>query len=67
MLQTKTHFEQVPIEIVRRIVEEQIRQEGVVKPNRDTAPKSLELEVWDAPEHSVAKSRTFSEEVGKPS
>jgi len=26
MLKTKTHFEQVPIEIVRKIVEEQIRR-----------------------------------------
>jgi hypothetical protein len=67
VLQTKTHFEQVPIEIVRRIVEEQIRQEKAVKPTQDSAQKSLELEVWDTPEHSVAKSRTFSEEVGKPS
>jgi hypothetical protein len=67
VLQTKTHFEQVPIEIVRRIVEEQIRQEGVVKPNRDSAQKSLELEVWGAPDQSVTKSRPFSLEARKPS
>jgi hypothetical protein len=30
MLKTKTHFEQVPIEIVRKIIEEQIRQDGTV-------------------------------------
>ena len=59
MLRTKTHFEQVPIEIVRRIVEEQIRREKVLTPSRGRAEKSFELEVWEAPEQPVAKSHPF--------
>jgi hypothetical protein len=61
VLQTKTHFGQVPIEIVRRIVEEQIRREEVVKPNRDSTQKSFELEVWEAPEQPVAKFHPISQ------
>jgi hypothetical protein len=65
VLHTKTHFEQVPIEIVRRIVEEQIRREEVVKPNRDNTQESFALEVWESPELSVAKSHPFSQGVRK--
>ena len=65
MLQTKTHFEQVPIEIVRRIVEEQIRREEVVKPNRDSTQEAFELEVWEAPKQPVAKFHSISQEGRK--
>ena len=62
MLQTKTHFEQIPIEIVRRIVEEQIRREEAVRPNRDSTQKLFESEVWEAPEQPLAKFRTILQE-----
>ncbi len=65
VLQTKTHFEQVPIEIVRRIVEEQVRREESVKPNRDRTPRSFELEVWESPEQPVAKFHAISQEGRK--
>jgi hypothetical protein len=61
VLQTKTHFEQVPIEIVKKIVEEQIHREEVVKPDRDSAEKSFELEVWEAPLQPVAQFHTISQ------
>jgi hypothetical protein len=65
VLQTKTHFEQVSIEIVRRIVEEQIRREEVAKANRDSAEKSFELEVWEAPEQPIAKLQAIFHESRK--
>ena len=67
MLQTKTHFEQVPIELVKRIVEEQSLQEAAVKGNRDGGGKSFELEVWEALVQADAKFHPFSQEDKKPS
>ena len=51
MLETRTHFEQVPLETVRKIVKEQLRRERIAEyakgtkqdlPNdlADTAPKA---------------------------
>jgi hypothetical protein len=45
MLQTKTHFEQVPLEIVRKIIEEQIRRETATEQDRATK-KTLGLDLW---------------------
>jgi hypothetical protein len=67
VLQTKTHFEQVPIETVRRIVEEQICREDVGKANRDSAEESFELEVWEAPEQPIAKLQAIFHESRKRS
>jgi len=67
VLQTKTHFEQVPIEVVRRIVEEQILREEVVKPTRDSTQKSFELEVWEAPPPPVTKFHTIPQRGRKSS
>jgi hypothetical protein len=36
MLNPKTHFEQVPLEFVQRIVEEQVRREEAAKPDPGT-------------------------------
>ena len=63
----KTHFAQVPIEIVRRIVEEQIRREEALKPNPDSNRISFEPEVWEAPKQPVAKFCAISREDRKPS
>jgi hypothetical protein len=65
VLRTKTHFEQVPIEIVKRIVEEQIRREKALTPSRGSAEKSFELEVWEAPEQPVAKLQAIFHESRK--
>jgi hypothetical protein len=67
VLQTKTHFEQVPIAIVRRIVEEQIRREEALKANLDSTQKSFESDVWDVPDEPVARVRQFSLEDKIPS
>jgi hypothetical protein len=42
MPQPKTHFEQVPLEIVRKIVEEQIQRETTIEQTRGTKKKVLE-------------------------
>jgi len=42
MLQTKTHFEQVPLEIVRKIIEEQIQRESMTEQTQGTKKKTLE-------------------------
>jgi len=48
MLEPKTHFEQVPLEIVRMIVEEQIQSEKAAKQNQSTNKKTLEEELLEA-------------------
>jgi hypothetical protein len=42
MLEPKTHFEQVPIEIVRKMVEEQIRRETATEQDEGTMRRTLE-------------------------
>ena len=59
MLEPKTHFEQVPLEIVRKIVEEQIRQETGAKQAQGTKKETLEEDLRGARERSMASSRTF--------
>jgi hypothetical protein len=48
MLEPKTHFEQVPLEIVRKIVEEQIRRETSAKQNQSPGKKTVEEEFLEA-------------------
>jgi hypothetical protein len=68
MLKLKTHFEQVPLEIVRKIVEEQIRRETTTEEDQGTKKKTLEEDLLGAQEQSVATSRTLSQvEVEKQS
>jgi hypothetical protein len=40
MLEPKTHFEQIPLEIVRKIVEGQIRRETAAEQDQETKSKS---------------------------
>jgi hypothetical protein len=42
MLQPKTHFEQVPLELVRKILEEQIQRESATEWTQGTKKKTLE-------------------------
>jgi len=38
----KTNFEQVPLEVVRRVVEEQVQQEQMTESDREIKKKELE-------------------------
>jgi hypothetical protein len=42
MLEPRTHFEQVPLEIVRKIVEEQARKELAIEDHQETGKKTPE-------------------------
>jgi hypothetical protein len=42
MLEPKTYYEQVPLETVRKIVEEQIRREITIEQDQETEKKRLE-------------------------
>lgn len=48
MLEPKTHFEQVSLETVRKIVEEQIRRETTARQAQGTKKKTLEEELLEA-------------------
>jgi len=61
MLEPKTHFEQVPLEIVRKIVEEQVRREKATEQDEGTKKKTLEEDLLVSQEQSMARSRTFSQ------
>jgi len=62
MLKPKTHFEQVPLEIVRKIVEEQIRGETTTEQDQGTMQRTLE-DLFGAQEQSMAPSRASQVEV----
>jgi hypothetical protein len=59
MLEPKTHFEQVPLETVRKIVEEQIRRETTGEQDQGTMQRTLE-DLFGAQERPMAGSRAFS-------
>jgi cobalamin biosynthesis protein CobD/CbiB len=48
MLERKTHFEQVPLETVRKIVEEQVRRETSAKQKQGIDKKTVEEELLEA-------------------
>jgi hypothetical protein len=60
MLKPKTHFEQVPLETVRRIVEKQIRRETTAEQDQGTMQRTLE-DLFGAQEQSMTRSRAFSQ------
>jgi hypothetical protein len=62
MLEPKTHFEQVPMEAVRKIVEEQIRRETATEQDQGIKKKTLEEDLLGVQEQSMARPRTVSEE-----
>jgi hypothetical protein len=61
MLQPKTHFEQVPMEVVRKIVEEQIRREIETEQDQGIKKKTLEEDLLDAEEQSMKRSHSVSQ------
>jgi hypothetical protein len=59
MLQAKTHYEQVPVEIVRKILEEQIRQDPPSEQDQGTSKKPLKEDLI-AEQQAETGSGTFS-------
>jgi hypothetical protein len=60
MLEPKTHFEQVPLQVVRKIVEEQFQRETTAEQDREIKKRTLEEDLWGAQEQSMAGPRRFS-------
>lgn len=60
MLEQKTHYEQIPLEIVRKIVEEQILQEITTEQAQETNTLKLEEDLVEAQEGLIAGSGPFS-------
>ena len=50
MLKLKTHFEQVPVEIAKKIAEEQVQNEKMTEPAPRTKKIKLEEDFW-GPKH----------------
>jgi hypothetical protein len=59
MLMSKTHFEQVPLELVRKIVEEQIRREQAAEQARGTKQETQEEVLVEEQEQSTTSLRGF--------
>jgi hypothetical protein len=62
MVQPKTHFGQVSLDVVKKIVEEQIRRETAIEQDQGSNGKTMEEELLEAQEQSMARPRTFSQE-----
>src|SRR5713226_4581386 len=61
MLQLRTHYEQVPLEIVRKIVEQQIRRDSTIEQDQGTRKKALEEDLIGEQQQTLASSDAFSE------
>jgi len=61
MLQLKTHFEQVPLKTVRKIVAEQIRREQAAELARETNQNIQEETLVEIPESQMTSLREFLE------
>ena len=61
MLKSRTHFEQVPIEAVRKIVEEQAAREITIKQEPVIAKEKSAKGLLAAQDHLQASSRTYSQ------
>jgi len=62
MLSAKTHFQQVSLEIVRKIVEEQIRRETAAEQAQGAKELTLEENFLLEQGRSMARSHKFSQE-----
>jgi len=56
MFKTETHFEQIPLEMVKKIVEEQMQREIAAERTQGTKEKTLEEDLWGPKEQSIAMS-----------
>jgi hypothetical protein len=48
MIKPRTHFEQVPLEVVKKIVEEKVKQEQTAAHGRAIKTAKLEGALWDS-------------------
>jgi hypothetical protein len=60
MLNLKTHFTQVPLEVVKKIVEEQVRTEPVIEQNQGIDKKTLSEVLSEEEGRSIALCVTFA-------
>jgi hypothetical protein len=60
MLKQRTHYEQIPLEAVRKIVEEQTAGELTTKHDPVTGKKELEQDVRAVQVQSTASFRRYS-------
>jgi (2Fe-2S) ferredoxin len=61
MLKSGTHYEQVSLAVVRKIVEQQTRRESTIEQDQGTTKKTLEDDRIEKPQRIVAGSGSFSE------
>ena len=61
MLMSKTHFEQVPLETVRKIVEEQIRREQAAEQARGTNQETQDEVLVETQQQSTTSFRLFTQ------
>jgi hypothetical protein len=59
MFKPKTHFEQIPLEMVRKIVEEQIQREIAAEQAQGTKERTLQEDLLWAQEQSMTSSRAI--------
>ncbi|MGB2624066.1 MAG: hypothetical protein WA857_05585 [Candidatus Acidiferrum sp.] len=60
MFNSKTHFTQVPLEVVKKIVEEQVRTEPAIEPNQGIDKATLSEVLSEAEGRSIALAVTFA-------
>jgi hypothetical protein len=61
MLKSDTHYEQVSLAVVRKIVEQQTRRESTIEQDQGTSKKTLDEDLIGEPQRIVAGSSSFSE------
>jgi hypothetical protein len=54
MLRFKTHYEQVPLAIIKKILEEQIQQEAIIGPDDGTSKNTQQEDSMEEPQQTVA-------------
>lgn len=62
MLEPRTHYEQVPLEIVRKIVQKQNLQETTTEQTQGTKNMKPKTDHLEAQEELMERSRLFSEQ-----
>jgi predicted type IV restriction endonuclease len=61
MLHSKTHYEQVPMEIVQKILKEQIPLEPAIEQDQEIKKKALDEDPIEEPQQTVTGFCAFSE------
>ena len=61
MLKSGTHYEQVPLAVVRKIVEQQIIRDSTIEHDQGTSKKTLEEQLTGEQQQTVAGSGAISE------